>query len=196
MGKNLLVCLLVEDYLRPLFVSKWTEFLKSLYQQKFTVDVSFGLDSLLTISDDYDYVLLLDTNTLFEIDHFMSLYYKSTDKEIIGGVLCERNNLASCIESVQNGTYMTLEKVKEYESPFVVDCASSSFLLIKKSAFEHLRKTETYKMIEVTLVDKENKETTGMLPVSTSMFLNLKEKGVRSWIDPSVEIKRIVQTVI
>jgi hypothetical protein len=51
-------------------------------------------------------------------------------------------------------------------------------------------------MIEVTLVDKENKETTGMLPVPMSIFLNLKEKGVRSWIDPSVQIKRVINTVI
>lgn len=195
MGKTLLVCLTVEDTIRPLFFQKWTEFHKGLLLNKFTVDLQLGIESLVSVSDDYDYVLLLSSSVLMETDHFMTLFYKMTDKDVFGAILRDNVNTVHCIENIDNGIFMSSDELKGRETPFMVDCASTNFLLLKKNVFEHLREKEMYAPFEVTLVNGET-ETKGSLPLSMSIFFRLKDKGVRTWVDPAVQIKQIFHAII
>jgi hypothetical protein len=196
MTKKLFVCILYDDIIRPTFVKTWTTLHEQLVQQKFTVSISFGIGSLQSVTDEFDYILVLNSNTMFEYEHFASLYYKMYDKDILGGIIPLNNNFLHCIETVEKGEYMKKEDIEGKETPIKVDAASFDWVLLKKTTFEHLRKQETYSLIPFTTKDKDGKEVEDVLPLLTSIFIHLKKAGMSCWVDPSVQLKQLVLTII
>jgi hypothetical protein len=139
---------------------------------------------------DYDYMLWIDSDNVFEVDDFIKLY--NMQKDIASGLYMMSDNIHYATVKdwdeeffAKNGhfEFLTPSKLKQHKQPFKVDYTGFGFMLIKKGIFEKL-KYPWFRPLWKNIGDAID------FTMEDVAFCHLvKEQGIDVWIHPEVVVK-------
>ena len=136
---------------------------------------------------DYDYVLWIDSDQVFEPEHFEMLI--NADKEVVAAPIrtLPRNDF-NCghINAEKNG----FTKVKEFINSDLleVDYVGFGFILFKRGVFERLQ-FPYFKAVKFG-------DIPGELGEDFSFCMRAKEAGIKFWVDPKCRVLHEKSTFI
>lgn len=143
---------------------------------------------------DYDYMLWIDSDVIFNPEDFASLL--SMDKDIASGVylMSEKGGHPQRFATVKKWDeeyflknssfeFLTKEDVRKSDTPFVADYTGFGFILIKKGVFEKLE----YPWFRPIFFDFG--EVRDFCMEDVGFCLHAKSNGFKVWINPQTIVK-------
>jgi len=135
---------------------------------------------------DYDYIMWIDSDVLFRVDHFKQLL--DADKDIVSGVYTMNDNIhCATVETMDHELYkkqgyydfMKREDVTKRTDLFGVDYTGFGFMLIKKGVFESLE----YPWFRPMWFEYGD-DVKDFAMEDVSFCQAVKEKGYTVWVNP------------
>ena len=136
---------------------------------------------------DYDYIMWIDSDTIFTPDQFFKLI--NNNKDIVSGLYMMQDNINyATVENWNrknnNNQFITRESLKQKRTVFTVDYTGFGFILMKKGVFESLE----YPWFQPMWTEYElDGKTIRDFSMEDAAFCSMiKEKNYDIWIDPEV----------
>lgn len=140
---------------------------------------------------DYDYIMWIDSDQVFNPDHFFDLLNKAEEKklDILSGLyLMQGGNVFATVKDwdkeffKENGYFKFLapEDVKGKKDPIKVSYAGFGWLLVKNGVFESLE----YPWVRPTWFDEDG--VYEMTTTDCGFMHRAAEKGFDTYVDPRI----------
>lgn len=145
------------------------------------------------IEDNYDYILFIDSDIIFNINNLKELI--KDDKDIVSGIY--RTIDIKTIPAVENldddyfvlngrYDYLLFDEVVKRSKLIPVDYCGMGFILIKKGVFEKIKYPWFFR--ETKVIEKNELKIEDMHSEDVSFCLNAADEGFKIYIDPSVVV--------
>ena len=212
-NKTIVLCLPGRSY-SGTFLCSFTELVMTLREMGATVRISQQYSSMVNAARclvagadvmrgpyqkpfngmDYDYMMWIDSDVQFNVDHFFALY--EMDKDIASGWYAQPgdpkgNFFTPVVEKMDtkyflsNGFFQFL-RVKDFElkkNPFVADYIGFGWVLIKNGVFEKLQ----YPWFAPRKIQL-NASVADMCSEDVAFCLDAREAGFDLWVHPRVRV--------
>lgn len=196
------------------FLQSWTELLHACNQNNiqtaliqpyspvvyYVRNMCLGGDNLKGVDQkpfggnfDYDYIMWIDSDIVFNPDDFFSLLNHQSD--IMSGlyIMSDNTHYATVPEwdldfFKKNGyfKFLTREDVQDRKETFEVDYTGMGWMLVKKGVFESMKYPWFEPMwTEITIDGKEVRE---FASEDTSFCFRARENGYKVLVDPNVVV--------
>jgi hypothetical protein len=147
---------------------------------------------------NYDYVMWIDSDIIFNINHFISLLTCRLD--VVSGLYLmeNRTHLAtvrdmemSVLKEQGHFNFLSPQDIESQKDPFEVTYTGMGFMLIKAGVFEKM----TYPWFEPTYI-QENQGIVDFTTEDVTFGIKLKKLGIKLWVDPKVIVGHEKQIVL